>query len=423
MVNILLIESIIVSIFLQLYLQKRLDYQDWYCAAFGVISFCVRYALIYFVNNSILSLMIFVLFAGCYSYTFGRKNNYEQIVFTCLFVISIYLFDMIGLSIYATILDIAIVYVKNSVRYYWEAMFVSKCLYALFLIMILLMRKRIITYNNHSLEIVVVIFLVIVSEALLIGLLIYNEVTVLSILLIMISILGICVYMYIFMLRTKIAEKERMEAVVIAKELDSQKKLHDEMHKNHLEVRKIKHDMNHHLQIVLGLLQDDDIEEAKDTIHKISQSILLTNVYQYMNIPSLDYLLSSKIQEANIRKIVSKVMIEFDELHLNKQDLGVLLGNLLDNAIENCGNKKEIQITLKQINEYLMIIIANAIDDSILATNPNLQTTKDDSNAHGLGLKSSKDIVTKYEGILQFDEKEGFFIVKVILKNEPVIPQ
>lgn len=423
MVNILLIESIIVSIFLQLYLQKRLDYQDWYFVAFGVISFCVRYALMYYVNNSILSLMIFVLLAGCYSYAFGKKNNHEQIVFTCLFVISIYLFDMIGLSIYATILDIAIVYVKNSVRYYWEAMFVSKSFYALFLIMILLMRKRITTYNNHSLEIVVVIFLVVVSEALLIGLLIYNEVTVLSILLIMISILGICVYMYIFMLRTKIAEKERMEAVVIAKELDSQKKLHDEMHKNHLEVRKIKHDMNHHLQIVLGLLQDDDIEEAKDTINKISQSILLTNVYQYMNIPSLDYLLSSKIQEANIRKIVSKVMIEFDELHLNKQDLGVLLGNLLDNAIENCGNKKEIQITLKQINEYLMIIIANTIDDSILATNPNLQTTKDDSNAHGLGLKSSKDIVTKYEGILQFDEKEGFFIVKVILKNEPVIPQ
>lgn len=65
---------------------------------------------------------------------------------------------------------------------------------------------------------------------------------------------------------------------------------------------------------------------------------------------------------------------------------------------------------------YLVIIITNSIPSSIIKNNPSLITTKKDKEHHGLGLLTIRDVVEKYDGILNFSEENLCFSADVRLK-------
>ena len=102
---------------------------------------------------------------------------------------------------------------------------------------------------------------------------------------------------------------------------------------------------------------------------------------------------------------------------INAVDIGVLFGNLLDNAIEAAEKTKNRRITVDvQINgTYLSIIVSNSIECSILETNSTLETSKNNKISHGIGIKSIKSIVKKYEGMIQFYEESNEFCCHILL--------
>ena len=72
------------------------------------------------------------------------------------------------------------------------------------------------------------------------------------------------------------------------------------------------------------------------------------------------------------------------------------------------------------VKSYLHIVMKNTIEGSVLKENPHLNTTKKDNvEQHGYGLKSVRDIVKKYNGSMQINEQEGYFVVDVILNMVP----
>lgn len=69
------------------------------------------------------------------------------------------------------------------------------------------------------------------------------------------------------------------------------------------------------------------------------------------------------------------------------------------------------------IKQYLSIKISNTSKENVLEANPKLVTKKADVENHGIGLWIVKDIVEKYDGIMQFVSKDKVFEVKVMLKD------
>ena len=67
---------------------------------------------------------------------------------------------------------------------------------------------------------------------------------------------------------------------------------------------------------------------------------------------------------------------------------------------------------------YLCITIENAIDASVLNNNAELSTTKTDKNMHGLGTQSMQNIVEQYDGMIDFYERNGMFVVDIMVKRE-----
>ena len=99
----------------------------------------------------------------------------------------------------------------------------------------------------------------------------------------------------------------------------------------------------------------------------------------------------------------------------------VIVGNLIDNAIENCDSNfnKQLWVSIGTKPEYYFISIKNSIKDSVLAANPDLNTTKVDSEHHGIGINNVRLLVNHYQGLIKFEEDEGYFIVKILIPNNP----
>ena len=61
------------------------------------------------------------------------------------------------------------------------------------------------------------------------------------------------------------------------------------------------------------------------------------------------------------------------------------------------------------------IICKNKIDESVLEKNPNLVSDKGDLIHHGLGIVEIKNTISKYDGIIDFLEEDGYFVVHIMI--------
>ena len=95
-----------------------------------------------------------------------------------------------------------------------------------------------------------------------------------------------------------------------------------------------------------------------------------------------------------------------------------MLNNLLDNAVEaaELSVKKEILVKLFTKNNSMQVIkITNSCDTEPNTKNKDLQTIKKDKNLHGLGLKSVKKIVDKYEGSFDWNYKKEEHLFEICI--------
>ena len=132
----------------------------------------------------------------------------------------------------------------------------------------------------------------------------------------------------------------------------------------------------------------------------------------------LDYLLNHKLQQAHQVgvKVDSEVVLP-SQLCIDEQAACTILSNLLDNAIEASAQEAEpeIHIMLKCVQGYLMCRVSNQVSRDVLALNPQLQTTKPDTENHGFGMKVIDRAVKQCNGIFQAEVIGGCFVAKVMI--------
>lgn len=122
-----------------------------------------------------------------------------------------------------------------------------------------------------------------------------------------------------------------------------------------------------------------------------------------------------------------KININFDinlpkSLPIEYVDLSIVLGNLLDNAIESCmksGNKApKIQLKMYMKGNYLIIKEENSKASEIVFKEevfPQKYTTKEDKENHGFGLQNIQRVVNQYDGILKLVDHGDIFKVHIAL--------
>lgn len=225
--------------------------------------------------------------------------------------------------------------------------------------------------------------------------------------------------------------KTKNEKIILQNQVSSLQQHMEEMERIYSEIRGIKHDMKNTIAVIQQLCAEEN-KELREYLSGIDQTFDQLDMRFRTGNTVADTLLNMKYHEAV--RVVSDLKIDTDklffpqDLKIHSYDIGVVLGNALDNAIEACKKLKEkehnadvfIRFASMQKGNLLVIKIENSFDGQLLQK-PQAEfpiTDKPDRENHGMGLANIKNTVEKYHGTIDFKVNGKIFILSIMVKNE-----
>ena len=185
-------------------------------------------------------------------------------------------------------------------------------------------------------------------------------------------------------------------------------------------IRYLQHDFKNHLISIVNYAKKAD---NQGLIHYIEDGLGFLSFHQQFvdtGNSEIDSILNYKLQEMKNKNVHLKCSITIPkDLKINVFDLNIILGNLLNNAIEAIekAERKYFFINIYFEKNILFIHIENTYDANIIKEKETLMTTKEEKQLHGLGLKSVSSILEKYDGDIIYDYNDIYFITDVMLCN------
>lgn len=217
--------------------------------------------------------------------------------------------------------------------------------------------------------------------------------------------------------------KANSQINILEKQLDYQKNYYEKVINNYGEARKALHDMNNHMSVIKYFLENKDYKNMDDYIQSLSERIVTNkdnNICsnKVINAICLDKCEMCKKEGINIRfDIIINKKLKIDDL-----DLCIVLGNLIDNAIEACEkiNEKEVQKVIKvsariYLNQIYIKVI-NSKNNKVEKRNNKFLTSKKDKKNHGIGLENVKEAVHKNHGDIEIKDSKNNFEVSLYMK-------
>ena len=235
------------------------------------------------------------------------------------------------------------------------------------------------------------------------------------------SIFGILMtnsLVYVLYVNMQKDHAKQLEYSILQQAFKSQEKSVEETKILYQSVRSIRHDLKQHFQVALTMLHSGKINEAVDYMEKYNDTVLdgISNKV-FCDNDVVNYIINSKSKICSDRHIKIYIYIANEIPEFSDLDLCVLLGNALDNAIEGVSGdgNNEIYLELRNVDNFFMISVKNTIINSVLEYNPNLISTKNEKELHGLGILSMKEVVQKYNGSIEFYESDNKFCCDMLL--------
>ena len=184
---------------------------------------------------------------------------------------------------------------------------------------------------------------------------------------------------------------------------------------------RLYHDMENHFSMIQSYLADGKVEEARAYLDRLGKDRAAYSVERFTGIEAVDYILSQKAELARQQNIETSIHAEYPkDCKIDPVDLCTILTNLLDNALEACrklpeASAKILSVTIRRINQFIIIQIANSCIEEPVISKGNFKTSKTDKRHHGWGMKNVRLAVEKYHGTMEYEYNKNMFIVSVML--------
>ncbi len=185
----------------------------------------------------------------------------------------------------------------------------------------------------------------------------------------------------------------------------------NEVRSIHKEMRGYKHDFHNHLQTLKGQLEAGEVDRALAYIEQLDNQLMNVDTLLKTGNVSLDAILSAKIAQAKAEKIAVTVKANVpDTLTISDLELSIIVGNLLDNAIEACRTvpgERFIRIFISIKGNMLYFSMLNAAGAKRKKTGSLFVTRKD--GVHGFGLRRAEAIIEEHGGWVKYNSENGAF--------------
>lgn len=241
------------------------------------------------------------------------------------------------------------------------------------------------------------------------------------------SMVTVCVLLFIniiiFEICSKISENFLLENErtvydqqidIISKSTQEQKKMMEEFYEE-------KHNLVNELVALMDGVEQSNQECVMENLRRIIKSYDMEERISNSGNNTIDALINFKYAAAKEQGILFKLKIFVPEnLPISQCDLGVVIGNALDNAIEatkNCvEHEKVIRVSIGIKKEALIVIIKNPYEHMLRKDlSGNLLSTKKECKRHGYGVNAIKHVVERYQGEVLVEEENQEFVLTAIM--------
>ena len=230
---------------------------------------------------------------------------------------------------------------------------------------------------------------------------------------------GIAALIFVLLeyLLQRIMKREEDKTIIYQNKLMKQQM--DEIENIYMTMRGWRHDYHNHLQSLKGYLSLNKVDQMKNYLNELETDLDSIDTLYHSGNLQLDSILNAKLAIAE----KGHIRIHCDasippQLHVSDLDLCVILGNLLDNAIESCRkienpDERFIRVYIGILKKQLYISITNATSETVKQRTDHYFTTK--RGDHGHGLKRVDQVVKKYDGYLNRQNEPGVFATEIVL--------
>ncbi len=191
----------------------------------------------------------------------------------------------------------------------------------------------------------------------------------------------------------------------------------EEVRSIHREMRGYKHDFHNHLQTLKSYLDAGDAERAREYISELDRQLMDVDTLLKTGNVSLDAILSAKIAQAKSEDVSVTVKANVpDGLTVSDLELSIIVGNLLDNAIEACreaGGERFIRIFIGMKGKMLYFSMLNSAGAKREKMNGLFRTAK--SGVHGFGLRRAEAIIKDHGGWVKYNSEDGAFTSEFLI--------
>ncbi len=202
---------------------------------------------------------------------------------------------------------------------------------------------------------------------------------------------------------------------VAAAESELLKKYYAEVENMYTKMRGWRHDYRHHIQTMKVHAQNGEYNEINKYLDMLDDDLTHVETVIKTGNKMADAILNSKLSIAAQKEIKVKAEARIPvSLTVSELDLCIIIGNLLDNAIDACcelpSEERLIRIYMEMKGNYLYFALTNTAAGK---KKHSFKTTK--GEGHGFGLDRIDTIVKKYGGYLTRASEDGAFSTEILL--------
>lgn len=236
-----------------------------------------------------------------------------------------------------------------------------------------------------------------------------------------------CTSFFLFYLvdKTFIINEVRQKRIMADQLLSMQTDYYKQVEEAQAEVTALRHDLKRHLHSIVSLLQMEQYEQALEYINGIYDSTNHLTVPVSSGNRMVNIMLSRTKQQAEEADITftTNIMIP-PTLPIENVDMCIILGNLLDNAVEACNRitgdsvRKYINVEILFRKAFLVISITNSFNGEYQMKGSRYESTKTGETFCGIGLSNVSTVVERYEGDMKISHDDHAFTVSIMLALE-----
>lgn len=245
---------------------------------------------------------------------------------------------------------------------------------------------------------------------------------------------GVSLLTLVIMQKNQLASTQKHDMELVEVQIAAQSGRFVEVMRQMNEIRIMRHDLRHHVQMINMLMGKEDMEGLRAFVSEMEHDQRLYDNIIYSQNRISDLVAHHAMLVARGAGISLSIRCGLPRsFWVSETDLCVLLGNLLDNALNACRvqqhGRREIVLTCAIHDAEALIILENTCGDASQETNARRERAGIPKSG-GYGLLSVRNIAGKYNGMATFNRADGRYTASILLPRpssvdhpEAVIPQ